>query len=342
MTNAVSEKIIEDILVSDKSILSEILSVNFTDLSFIARQKIIHSGKLDLLYIHREEILLIELKVVPFYKEVIDQINSYEMDLLELQNHNKLIKSKIRKIIMVTDAREGDSKVCATHNIDLIIYKPEIVLSKYYDNFKELSAFLKIQAGDYGVVRLGLLKNTLYKLSEGLTIAEISKQENKSEKTIRNKISVAQLLNIVGKMKENYYLTDFGNQLIELGEKIVDDRFNQEQIDLLSNFVKDNPFSSSITYSILSLIESVFVLSKNIYPVPNKDLMDYFVKSVGKSNTWKMPKSRLTATYIFSNYACELEFLVKVNNDFYITPKGIQSILLLQLNRSIKLIETRK
>jgi hypothetical protein len=342
MINVVSEKVIEDILVSDKSILSEILSVNFSDLSLIARQKIIQSGKLDLLYIHRDEILLIELKAVPFYKEIIIQINNYEKDLLELQNYNKLIKSKIKKIIFATNANENDYKLCAEHSIDLIVFKPEIVLSKYYDNFKELSAFLKIQAGDYGVVRLGLLKNTLNYISEGLTIAEIAKLENKSEKTIRNKISVAQLLSIVGKLRDNYYLTDFGNQLIESGEKIVDDRLNQEQIDLLSNFIKDNPFSSSITYSILSLIESVFVLSKNVYPVPNLDLMDYFVKSVGKSNTWRMPKSRLTATYIFSNYACELEFLVKVNNDFYITPKGIQSILLLQLNRSIKLIETRK
>ena len=55
-----------------------------------------------------------------------------------------------------------------------------------------------------------------------------------------------------------------------------------------------------------------------------------------------MPRARQTATYIFSNYACELEYLVKVNNEFFLTPKGIQAILLLQLNRSIKLIESRK
>ena len=76
------------------------------------------------------------------------------------------------------------------------------------------------------------------------------------------------------------------------------------------------------------------------YPVPIKDAEDYFVKSVGKSDTWKAKKTKETATYIFSNYACELEFLTKINNTFYLTPKGIQAILLLQLNRSLKLIES--
>lgn len=286
--------------------------------------------------------LLIELKTAPFYKEVVTQINNYETDLLVLQNQNKLIKSRIRKIVVVTGARENDYKVCKENRIDLVIYKPEIILSKYYENFKELSSFLKIQSGDYGVVRLGLIKNTLNYLAEGVGVKEICKLENKSEKTIRNKISVAQLLNLVSKFKNNFYLTDLGNQFVELGEKTVDDRLSQEQIELLSNSIKENPFFSSITYTIFSLIETVFVLSKNSYPVSKESVKDYFVKLVGKTETWRAPRAKETATYIFSNYACELEFLVKVNNEFYITLKGIQAILLLQLNRSIKLIESRK
>lgn len=342
MNSFLSEKVIEDILAADKSILSEILSVNASDLSLIARQKIVNSGKLDLLYLCKDEILLIELKIVSFYKDIITQINNYETDLIGLQNQNKLIRSKIKKIILVIGCRENDFKACNENNIVLLSYKPENILLKYYENFKELSSFLKIQSGDFGVVRLGLIKNTLSYLSEGLSIKEICKLENKSEKTIRNKISVAQHLNLVSKFKSNFFLTDLGNSFVEFGEKVVDDRLNQYQIDLLSAFINENPFHSSITYTIYSLIESVFVLSKTSYPVPKDSLKDYFVKSVAKTETWRMPKARETATYIFSNYACELEFLVKVNNEFYITPKGIQAILLLQLNRSIKLIETRK
>lgn len=343
MISSISEKVIEDILTSDKSILSEILSLNFSDLSLIARQKIVPSGKLDMLYLHKDELLLIELKITPFYEDVITQINNYERDLFELQNQNKLIKSKVRKIIAVTGAMESNYRLCVENNIDLIVYKPEIILLKYFENFRELASFLKIQSGDYGVVRLGLIKNTLRYLSEGLALSEIFRLEKKSEKTIRNKISVAQLLNLVSKFKNTFYLTDLGNKFVGLdNDKIIDDRLNYEQIELLSDFLKENPFYSSITYTIFALVEAVFVLSKNSYPISKEAVKDYFVKSVGKTATWQTPKSKETATYIFSNYACELEFLVKVNNEFYITPKGIQAILLLQLNRSIKLIESRK
>lgn len=64
MSNSISEKIIEDILTSDKSILSEVLSLNFSDLSLIARQKIVSSGKLDMLYLHKDEILFVFDKIV--------------------------------------------------------------------------------------------------------------------------------------------------------------------------------------------------------------------------------------------------------------------------------------
>ncbi|OGU77645.1 MAG: hypothetical protein A2V93_09285 [Ignavibacteria bacterium RBG_16_34_14] len=342
MNSFISERVIEDILATDKSILSDILSVNASDLSLIARQKIVSSGKLDLLYLCKDEIFLIELKIVSFYKDIITQINNYEKDLIDLQNQNKIVHSKIKKIIFVIGCRENDYISCKENNIELLLYKPEAILSKYYENFKELSTFLNIQSGDFGVVRLGLIKNTLNDLAEGLSIKEICKLEMKSEKTIKNKISVAQHLNLVSKFKTNFFLTDLGNSFVELGNKIVDDRLNQHQIDLITSFINENPFYSPITYTIYSLIESVFVLSKTSYPVPKDSLKDYFVKSVAKTKTWRMPRARETATYIFSNYACELEYLAKVNNEFFLTPKGIQAILLLQLNRSIKLIESRK
>jgi len=97
--------------------------LNPSDLSLIARQKIVSSGKLDMLYLHKDEILLIELKIVPFYKEVITQINNYEMDLLVLQKQNKLIKSNIRKIVVVTEAKENDYLLCEEHKINITVYR---------------------------------------------------------------------------------------------------------------------------------------------------------------------------------------------------------------------------
>lgn len=343
MASSLSEKIIEDILSSDKSILAELLSLDPGSLSLIARQKILASGRLDLLCLYENELLVIELKTVGFYEAIIGQLNAYSEDLRQLQNEHRIIDVGIRKIALVTNHRLADAEKCQAEKIQIVSYRPEHVLSKYYENFKELSAFLKIQSGDYGVVRLGLLKTTLHLLSEGRSLREISEAEGKSDKTIRNRLSVACLLDLAARFKGEYFLTDFGGAFCEADDaKLVDDRLSDAQVELLSGFVRDNPFHSSITYTIFAIVEAVFVLAKNAYPVPKLAVIDYFVASVGKNQTWKTEKARETATYIFSNYACELQLLAQVDKDFYLTPKGVQAILLLQLNRSIKLIEAQK
>ena len=337
----ISEKIIEDIFTIDKSIPAELLSVNPFELSLISRQKILKSGKLDLLYLFNDELLLIELKVVRFHKDNIKQIESYYEDLIELQNKNKMIKTNIRKYIFVLSSNEDEKKLCQSFFINMIDYKPKEILLKFYENFKELSHFLKIQSGDYGVVRLSLLTSTINYISEGYPFEKICELEGRSTKTIKNRISVGILLNLISKYKGDYFLTELGTDF-NSAYKNNSDSLNQSQKELLSNFIKEIPFYSSITYTILSLVECVFVLSKNSYPVSFNSLKDYFVKSVGKSNTWKTNKAQITATYIFSNYACELDFLIKISNNFYLTPGGIQTVLLLQLNRAIKLIESQK
>lgn len=336
----ISEKVIEDIFTIDKSILAELLSVNPSELSLVSRQKILNSGKLDLLYLCNDELILIELKVVRFNSDIIKQIQSYYNDLIELQKKNKLIKANIRKYIFVLSSSENEKNHCQSFSINVIDYKPKEILFKSYENFKELSHFLKIQSGDYGVVRLSLLSSTINYISEGLSIKNLCDLEGKSEKTIKNRISIGILLNLISKYKGEYFLTELGNEFNSTYKKNAD-TLNQSQKELLSNFIKENPFYSSVSYTILSLVESVFVLSKNNYPVSFNSLKDYFIKSVGKSNTWKAAKAQTTATYIFSNHACELDFLIKISNNFYLTPSGIQMVLLLQLNRSIKLIESQ-
>jgi len=341
MSNFISEKVIEDILSADRSILAEVLSLQPSGLSLIARQKKLLSGRLDLLYLYENELLLIELKIVPFYDDIILQIQDYFRDLIELQNQHKLISANIRKIICVTHYEPNDIIKCDAEGIQILAYEPKLILSRYYDNFRELSYFLKIQSGDHGVVRISLLKSTLELLSTGNNLIDICKIEKRSEKTVRNRLAIATQLGLVTKYKNQYFITDFGNDFVMANEVGLSDRLSENQIDSLSDFVMEHPFFSSVTYTILAFLESTFVLAKNTYPIPRKVVQDYFVKSVGKTETWKTDKARETASYIFSNYACELEFLANVDNHFYITPRGIQAILILQLNRSIKLIETQ-
>ena len=336
----ISERIIEDIFVLDKSLLSKILDVETDELVLLARQKRLDSGILDLLYVFKKELCLIELKVVPFYNDIINQINDYESNLIDLQQKNKLIKAPIKKFIFTTSFSKNDIEKCENNSIVPIRINPSDILYEYHQRFKEIAQFLAIKSGDYGVVRLGLINSTLKLMGQGLNLDVIAEKENRSPKTIRNRISIAQQLGLVGKSKDSFYLTELGSLFIDSNIEI-DDYLSPAQIDILYTHLKDNPLSSSVAYTIFSIVESVFILSKSTYPISFESLKNYFVKTVGKTDTWQTDKSKETATYIFSNYSIELELLSKINNEFFITPKGIQSVLLLQLNRSIKLIETK-
>lgn len=343
MTDSMAESVIEDILGADKFILAELLSIDPSDLSIVARQKTLASGRLDLLCLHNNILLLIELKACAFAEDLVAQINGYYEDLRSLQTQRRLIAADIRKLALVTDYSTQDMHTCQREDIELIRYHPESVLSRFYENFKELASFLTIRSGDFGVVRLGLLKSNLRLLSTGRAVGEISALDGRSDKTVRNRLSVARLLGLVAKPEHEYYLTDAGNSFLEAdAADCLPDRLSDSQGRLLARFVSENPFFSSITYSILSLVEAVFVLSKSAYPVPQDLLREYFVKSVGKTATWKTDKARQTATYIFANYACELLFLARVGGGFYLTPMGIRAVLLLQLSRSIRIIQSQR
>ena len=109
----ITEKVIEDIFSADKSILANVLSLNQGDLSLIARQKKFDSKKiLDLLYLYQNELMLIELKAVPFYDDIISQINDYYDELIKLQSQSKLIRTRINKVILVPYAHPKDFHKC--------------------------------------------------------------------------------------------------------------------------------------------------------------------------------------------------------------------------------------
>lgn len=338
----VTEKVLEDIFSADKSLLASVLSVQQSDLNQIARQKKFANRRiLDMLYLCRDELLLIELKAVPFYSDIIEQINAYHSELLKLQSQSKIINTKINKIILVTDARKNDYTLCYKQDIKLIKFDIEEVLTKYYQNFRELSAFLDIHPSNRGVTRIYLIKSTLRLLKEGKSFNEICDMESKSHNTIHNRFALAVLIGLVEKNKKNYSFTSLGKNLMKIDDRISDERFNEKQFELISGFVKENPFFSQITFSIMSVVDTVFILSKAEYPVRYDTFQDFFVRSLGKDKTWTRPQAQLTGTYHFVNYAEELGFIQRVEKNIFLTPKGIQAILIFQLNRSIKLINAR-
>ena len=120
-------------------------------------------------------------------------------------------------------------------------------------------------------------------------------------------------------------------------EKI--ERLNDNQVELLKEHIVKNPFSSPAIYGIYAAIETIFLLSKNYYPVPLNEAHKFFTILSGKQSEWSN-KASSDAFIMYSNYSIDLGLLAKIERNYYITPAGVKFILLLELNKSILFVNS--
>ena len=341
----ISESQIEDALAANLIFLAKLLQLPL-DLKLITRQLRLKSGdeRIDLLLSSGKNLCLVELKVVGFSEDWMKQILSYRDELIRLQNVGELVAGDIFCYLMVTEAKGNDFDLAKQSGIALIIYEPIDVLKDYYDNLSAVAPFLKIKPNDYGVFSFGLINRALSYLIMGETKQEeIATKTGLSKQSVHNHLKVAKEFGLVRERDKNYFLTDIGDQYAQNinRDTFIDiDRLNDDQIGILKQFVASDPFYSSTVFGIYSIVESAFLLSRNSYPLRLADLREMFKKVSGKVNEWQAEKSLSTATYTFLNFAIELELLGKVGQQVVITPAGFRFILMLQLHKSIEMIES--
>ena len=117
------------------------------------------------------------------------------------------------------------------------------------------------------------------------------------------------------------------------------DHVSEDQAGVLRDFIVEDPFASTTVLGIYSIVESVFTLSRNTYPVPSAMVMPFFRDATGKHFEWSQQKSVYNGTHMYSNYAIDLGLLGRSGDALYLTPDGVRFILLLQLHKSLKLID---
>src|SRR3990167_660605 len=89
----VRESQIEDVLCHHLDITRQLIKTS-GDLTLIRRQKILPSGnRLDMLFMDKEQLNLIELKIESFKKIFLPQVISYRAELKKMQDNKELIKS---------------------------------------------------------------------------------------------------------------------------------------------------------------------------------------------------------------------------------------------------------
>lgn len=341
--NNISESQVEDAVVANLSFLCKILRLD-ADLKLLARQLRLKDGeeRLDLLLASRKDLCLVELKVTRFEEKFLKQVLDYKTELINLQNKDNLIAGNITSFLLVTEATKKQFESAKQNNIELIIYEPLDVLKNYYENLSAVAPFLKIKPNDYGVFSLGLINRTLIQLSKGETKQnEIAEKVRLKSSSIHNHLKVAKEFGLVRERNKNYFLTDVGDKYVQyFNDGIFTDRLSEKQIEILKQFVAKDPFYSSTVFGVYSVVESAFLLSRNSYPIQLNDLQKIFQTVSGKVKEWQAVKSLNTATYTFLNFAVDLELLGKIGQQVVITPAGFRFILMLQLHKSIEMIES--
>jgi len=304
----IRESQIEDILVSAPILTKNILHLE-DEPRFLCRQMIMPSGRLDLLYTYRTDLLLLELKVVPFRKQFVEQLSAYRNDLLRMQKDGDLVQGRICTYLLVTEGRPIRKEIQEIDDVKCIIYDPAEVLNYFYKNMKPIALFTETKPIDIGIWNIHLIHGLIYSIENGITsVKELRKHLVGSPRTLYNKIKFTHELRLIDwSPNEDFIsLTNLGREYCTCKDLTLPIRLSESQAALIRSFVMSNPYNSSVILGIASAVEAVFALAKNTYPVPMSNMMAYFTFHAGKYFDWQTEKAKYNATRMYTNYATDL------------------------------------
>lgn len=337
----IRESQIEEVLVNSPSLSRDILNLEYEP-NVLAKQMILPSGRLDILYTHGKQLLLIELKVVSFQKKFINQVIRYKKDLVRFQEQGKLINGEIHSYLLCPFSTNEQKQLATKNEIICLNYDPEYVLKHFYNNLKPISCFSEIKPIDIGIWNIHLVNDFIYLLEKVDSVSELKLSVRGSPKTLYNKIKFAEELGLIEWKPNNdkISLSAIGLEYIKCRDNLYEKRLSEAQADLLRVHVILNPYESPVILGISSIVEAVFVLAKNTYPVKMDQLLVYFAYHAGKYFDWKTEKSKFNATNMYVNYACNLGLLGKSGDSVFLTPEGFRFVFRIQLHKGLKMTDS--
>ncbi|MCB1058846.1 MAG: hypothetical protein KDB65_01315 [Calditrichaeota bacterium] len=337
----IRESQIEDVLASHTDIAR--LTLNLSgDLTLIARQKILISGdRIDLLFVCDNQVLLVELKIERFQRKFLEQTQRYAEQLRALQTCGALVAGEINPFLVCTKVSEADKAKAHRAGVNVIEYDPEQVLREFYTRFQSRAPYHKLKPTNHGLWNLHLLNRLLYNMEEPKKAESLAAKSSLSKSSVRSYLSLARELKLVAFLDETWFLTENGTQYVWGRDKSGGfDFVSEDQCEMLRDIIIQNPFHSGAILGIYTIVESIYNLSKSTYPVDKKDLIQYFKQSCGRQFEWNSLKTASDATRMYSNYAIDLGLAAKMGEKFYLTPVGVRFIMLLNLHKTIKMVDS--
>jgi hypothetical protein len=315
------------------------------DPKLIGRQITLPSGRLDMLFAYRAAFLLIELKISSFQNKFIQQVLNYKNDLIAFQEQGKLLHGDIVPYLVIPEMDSDAIKSAKARGVVCLKYNPEEVLKYFYtDNFKPIASFVELKPIDIGIWNIHLINKFIFDLKNVDSVKQLQAIQGGSSKSLYNKIRFANELKLIEWRANSDFIA-----LSELGESYVSaqdadylERLSESQAALIRNYVMQNPYASSVILGIASLVESVFALSKNTYPVSMSQMITYYTYFSGKTYDWKTEKAQSHGANMYTNYAIELGLVAKNGENIYLTPDGFKFVVQMQLHKGLKLMQNLK
>lgn len=346
----VQESQIRDILASSASIAKDALKIE-DNIDLLRKEYSLPNGRLDLLFISKDKLHLIELKLTPPEKKSIEQVLNYKIDLETEKKEGKLANLEvIPHLVCPTGMLRNDIKVlCAQSGVVPLELDLRKLLDRFYAESVLSLEFVRVKP----VAGIGLapfvLNPMLYYLKDhGPSTTEALAQARTMYKEYyahrKPEWLIGQQYMRLAKAFGLAQRTNYGKiTLTEIGIRYVDCDLSRprEMSDVQARFIREyiikNPFGSSLNFGIYSLIEAVLELSKNIHPVPKKMVVEYFVQKVGKLFDWK--KVAQEELYQYARFAEQLGLVGIIGRELYMTPTGLSFVLQLQLHKALAMLQ---
>lgn len=341
MVIKVHEAQVEDALAVHPDIFANIIGIS-GPISLLFRQHALPSGRLDLLYTAGNELLLVELKVESCQPSFIEQVLRYADDLHALQEQDSLIQAPVKPYLLCPSFSDRQRNQCRRAGVTAVPYSPEDVLQAFFSRLHSIAHFVSIKPTDHGIWNIRLIHQVLYALLSPSSVDDLAARTSLAERTVSNQLRFATDLSLVKRETERalWALTDFGiRYVVEQAPGFKSDAMTEGQRRLLRDHIVKDPFASPTIFGIYSILDCLFTLSRNIYPVEESMLLPYFRDTCGKRTQWKAQKSMMYGVRMYSNYAIELGLLAKADKRYLITPDGIRFVLLLQLHKGIAMVD---
>lgn len=342
------EKTVEDILARYPHIAESVLDVDHGSLVLVNRQESLPTGRSDLVFLSGSDLWIIELKVEPGTTEHVDQVQRY-VDVYEDYVADSSAADTVVPVLLAPRIPTAVADQCRANDIQSVEYDIDHVLDQFQSQmFAGLESF-NLTIGLNSVASLSLIHGLIHYLGEADTAVPLSettdhydiigKEEstNPAERIDRFKRSGARL-NLITEKSGGMVLTERGRTYYDALDPDRLWQVTDPQAEVVIDLLYQEPFFSDLTYSLVTLLEAVFELSKNTHPVQRADLRDWYAVKIGKQNAWTAERTRTDAVRWFGSTLDELGLVSKQDTRYYLTPGGIDLLSYFNIDKGKEMI----